>query len=328
MGDTTKNFGFLLIPGFPLMAYASAVEPLRTANLLAGRTLYQWHHYAPDGKNAISSSGASIKCEPLEQPRHRLSTLLVCAGLNPSLFDHQPTLAWLRRIERSGTLMGAISGGPFVLAKAGLLNNRRYTIHWEHAAAIREIYPDHLLEQAIYVKDRNRITCAGGIAPLDMMHALIAEDHGHAFAQEVSDWHLHTQIRPATGPQKGGLAERYRVRRQDMLIVLEMMENNLSEPLALSHLSAAAECSNRQIERLFKDHFGQPLMAVYRQIRLEHARQLIQQSGLALTEIAHACGFASLSHFSTAYKKVFGIPPMRERLNQTQGHRGPQSELH
>ncbi|TJV77180.1 MAG: AraC family transcriptional regulator, partial [Mesorhizobium sp.] len=205
----TQNIGFLLLPGFALMSYASATEPLRAANLLAGQSLYGVETLSLDGAAVESSSGAIVRCRRINQSR--LDTIFVCAGGNPSILGSRALYTALRQFSRSGARIGGISGGPYVLAAAGLLDGRDFTIHWEHAAALKEAFPNLTPRQARFVMDGDRITCGGGVAPLDMMHALIADRMGEDFAGRVSDWYLHTTVAEPTAPQRASAAERFGV---------------------------------------------------------------------------------------------------------------------
>ena len=308
-----QKVGFLLIPGFALMSYAAAIEPLRAANLLSGRTLYDWCHISPEGAAARASTGALVPCDLAVGGEVALDLLIVCAGGEPAAFDDPRTLAWIRRHAAHGTVIGGVSGGPVILAKAGVAAGRRMTVHWEHAEALKTAYPEILLGRALYVIDRDRVTCAGGVAPLDLMHALIAARHGAVFAQQVSDWFLHTDIRPASGPQRGSLVERYGVRDRHVIAALELMENHIADPLEGAQLAKAVGLSLRQLERLFRDRLARTPMQQYRAIRLDRARTLIRQTTLSLAEVALACGFASTSHFSREYRKRYSTTPGAER---------------
>jgi transcriptional regulator GlxA family with amidase domain len=311
--DQAQTIGFLLIPGFALMSYASAIEPLRAANLFAGKTLYRWIHISHKGDAVSSSSDAAVTCAARIGDELDLDLLLVCAGGNPAQFAHRPTLAWLRRLAQRGLRIGGVSGGPFILARAGIMGGHRMTIHWEHAQALAEEFPDLILTRARYVIDRNRLTCAGGVAPLDMMHALIAERHGHDLATRTSDWFLHTEIHPGGGPQRISLADRYGVHRRDLIAALELMQNNLGEPLSRERIARAIGLSTRQLDRLFARHLGKSFADHYRAIRIEAAGELLRHSALTITEIAIACGFANASHFSTSFKAETGISPSAGR---------------
>ena len=205
---------------------------------------------------------------------------------------------WLIRMARSGVRLGGVSGGPVILARAGLMTGRRMTVHWEYAAALAEMHPDLVLERTLYVIDRDRVTCAGGTAPVDMMHALIAGHHGARFAQLVSDWFLHTEIRPPVGPQRGGMASRIGTTNAAVLQAVAAMESHVADPVTLGDLAAASGVSARQLNRLFHAALGRSTMQVYIELRLEKAMNLIRNSPLSLTEIALATGFSSSSHFS------------------------------
>ena len=193
--DTQRHIGFLLLPDFPLMSYASAVEPLRAANVLAGKPLYRWSHLSIDGRPARASVGLDIAPDLNWAEAGGLDQLFVCAGGNPAAFAHKPTFGRLRRLASGGVPVGGMSGGAFVLARAGLLERRRCTVHWEHGPALTEEFPDLLLERTLYVFDGDRATCAGGLAAFDMMVDLIGRRHGAALAMAVSEWYLRTQAR-------------------------------------------------------------------------------------------------------------------------------------
>ncbi|MEL6794511.1 MAG: GlxA family transcriptional regulator [Pseudomonadota bacterium] len=293
------------------MSHASALEPLRAANLLSGEKLYDWLHIAPEGDRVASSSGPETPVDGTVETAPRPDLLLVVAGGRPERFDHPPTIAYLRRAARDGVRIGGVSGGPVILARAGLMDGRHMTVHWEHAAALGEHSPDLMLSRALYVIDRDRVTCAGGAAPLDMMHALIAEQHGADLAAKVSDWFLHTDIRPAGGPQRGGGAERRGLRHPKLIAALEAMDGAIAEPLSRAEVAGRVGLSERQLSRLFSEKTGKGFAATYRELRLERARHLIRQTSLPLTEIALACGFATPSHFSSVYRAWAGRPPSR-----------------
>lgn len=307
------HVGFLLIPDFALLAYASAVEPLRAANTLSGRTLYRWSHIAIDGVAATASNGVGITADYGPFDAGRFDYVIVCAGGNPAAFQHPATLAWLRQLARRGVGLGGVSGGPYILARANLLAGYRCTIHWEHAPAFIEDYPALDLRRSLYEIDRDRLTSAGGTAPLDMMHAVIARDHGSELALSVSEWFLQTHIREGQGPQRMPLRERLGIANAPLLRVVGRMEQNLENTIPRPELARLANVSLRQLERLFRLHLGRSLGEYYLILRLDRARDLLRQTSLSVLETALACGFASASHFSRAYRQRFGHSPRGER---------------
>ncbi|WP_232823080.1 GlxA family transcriptional regulator [Oceanibium sediminis] len=304
--------GFYAVPGYALLSFACCVEPLRAANLLAGETLYEMVHLGPGG-GSRSSQGALMEADAAIGALPPLDLLLVCAGGEPMLHDDPQAFRWLGQMARRGVRLGGISGGPVILARAGLMAGRRMTVHWEHAPALAEAYPDLLLERRLYVLDRDRVTCGGGTAPLDLMHALILSHHGTAFAQQVSDWFLHTDIRTASAPQRAGLVERLGTHARPVLEAVAAMEDHQADPLTLGQLADRTGISRRQLNRVFRAETGQSTMAYYRGLRLGTARRMLRATALPLTDIALATGFAGSAHFSAAYRAAFGEPPSAQR---------------
>ena len=306
------TIGFVLLPGFALMSYAAATEPFRAANVIAGRPLFRVRNFGET--NAVAaSSGATVATEALPVRGDGLAAVFVCAGGGPADW-HRPAIHQaLRRLAGEGLRIGGISGGPYLLAAAGLLAGKRFTIHWEHAPALKEAFPDLDPVQARFVIDRDRLTCGGGIAPLDMMHALIAERMGADFARRVSDWFLHTQVGAGEGPQRASLAERHGVHHPALIAVIEKMEATIEAPLSRAAMARFAGVSERHLDRLFARLRGTTFLADYRRIRLDHADKLLRQSTLSVAEIAFATGFSSASHFARAYAAAFGRSPRQAR---------------
>ena len=304
--------GVLPIPGFALMSYACTVEPLRAANLLARKPLYDIVHFAD--ADATPSSGAARveRTYPVGQAID-LDLLLVVAGGDPFGLDEPATLTWLRRLARKGVTIGGVSGGSVVLAAAGIMKDRRMTVHWEHAPELAERHSDLLIERRLYIIDRDRVTCGGGTAPLDLMHALISSHHGSVFARLVSDWFLHTDVRAAAAPQRAGLAERVGIRSPHILAAVAAMEDHIADPLTLEQLGVVAGVSPRQLNRLFRDTLQQSTMEYYRMLRLDVGFRLVSGSAMSISEIAEATGFANPGHFSSAFSQRYQTSPSASR---------------
>ena len=307
MADT-QHFGFLPLPGFALMSFAAATEPPRAANLLSGTELYRVSFLSLDGAPVRASSGLAVPCAPLGAARD-LDVLFVCAGGAPAGWRRAEVIPALRRLARAGVRLGGISGGSYLLAAAGLLEGRDFTIHWENAAVLAETFPDLSPRPARFVIDRDRITCGGGVAPLDMMHALIAERMGADFARRVSDWYLHTAVADPGDPQRASAAERHGTHHPGLLAALAAMEAAVETPLSHAGVARAAGMSPRHLDRLFRAELRESFGAAYRRLRLDHAERLLRQSPLSLAQIAYATGFSSPSHFSRAFRDRHGTPP-------------------
>jgi transcriptional regulator GlxA family with amidase domain len=311
--SNVQDIGFILIPGFALMCYASAVEPLRAANLLAGREIYRVRVFSPQGTSATASNGTQVPAEPLPGRGERLHSVFVVAGGHPDEWNWPGVYATLRSLDRDGVRIGGISGGPYLLAAAGMMSGERFTIHWEHAPALIEDFPGMMPEQARYIIDGKRLTCGGGVAPLDMMHAIISARMGADFARRVSDWYLHRHVSSAAEPQRASEAERHGTHHPILLAVIGKMETTIESPLDRKAMAVFARVTPRHLDRLFATQLDSTFLSEYRRIRLAHARKLLQQSSLSVSEIAFACGFSNPGHFARRYRETYGGPPRMTR---------------
>ncbi|MGO4854104.1 GlxA family transcriptional regulator [Phaeovulum sp. W22_SRMD_FR3] len=308
-----REIGFVLTPDHALMSLASAVEPLRAANLLAGRELYRLHFFASSEGFVASSCGGGFPCKALATAGNELDIAFVVAGGDPMHFTDPVLIRGLRGLHARKVRLGGISGGGAILARHGLMKGRRFTLHWLHADALADQQPDLLIERALYVIDRDRYSCAGGVAALDMMCALIAGEHGADFARAVSDWFIHPRLRTADEPQQLDPVDRYHLTHPMLVAAVRLMNSHLADPLTPEHLASLSGGSPRQLQRLFQAQFKMPPMQFYRLLRLEKADQLLAQSTLSLGDIAQATGFVSTAHFSRLFAAHFGMPPARRR---------------
>ena len=205
-----QDFWFLLLPGFSVMGFVSAVEPLRVANRFRGE-LYRWHVMSLDGGPVLASNGMSLNADGALEPLARGDTLLAVAGFEP-LKCYGPALErWLRKLDRDGVRLGGSDTGAFVLAEAGLLDGHRLTLHWEALDAFKESYPQLEATQELFEIDGSRITSAGGTASIDLMLDLIAQTHGSDLAVQVSEQFVLGRIRPRQDHQRLQIASRYGV---------------------------------------------------------------------------------------------------------------------
>ncbi|MFT6304766.1 MAG: transcriptional regulator GlxA family with amidase domain [Granulosicoccus sp.] len=305
--------GIVLIDGFSLMAYASAMEPLRAANLFSNEPLYSVRNLPVSGANSRSSSGALIKADAYLGEQVDFDLLLIVAGKEAGCYRNAQLENWLRLLASRGVLIGGVSGGPLVLAHSGVMDGYRMTIHWDHVDALTQISPRLVVERSLYTLDRNRLTCGGGTAALDMMLALIKYQQGPEIALRVSDWFLHTDMREGENAQRSGLAERYNTSNEHLLKALEAMENHIADPLELQQLAALAGLGARQLNRLFTKYLQSSAVNFYRHLRLKKSQQLLNRTSLSIHDVALATGFANGGHLSKSFSDLFGLPPKRYR---------------
>ncbi|WP_407518845.1 GlxA family transcriptional regulator [Methylobacterium oryzisoli] len=311
--DDAKAVGFMLVEHFSMIAFSSAIEALRLANRAAQRDLYRYSLWSENGRSCRASNGVEIQVSGSFGEAQDLDMLIVCGGIDIQGADHRALQATLRRSCTRGAAIGAVCTGTYVLAKAGLLDGYRATIHWENLASLASEHDTVEVGSDLFEIDRNRFTCAGGTAAADMMLSLIARDHGPDLAAAVAEQLIHHRIREAGERQRMDLRIRLGVAHPKLLHVVGLMEKTFAEPLGSQELADSVQLSKRQLERLFLKYLGCSPAKHYLRIRLEHARHLIRQTAMPLLTIAIESGFASASHFSKAYLDHFGRPPSAER---------------
>lgn len=302
-----------------MIGYASVIETLRAASQLAGSTLYAWYHVCPSDLYGVASNGVEIRCSGSIDSLDEFDFVFVCASDEAVTFSDPRTLAWLRAQALHGATMAGIGGGAFLLARAGLLRGRRTTLHWAYAPAFAEQFPDVDLRRSLYEIDGDRITCGGGVSPLDMMHALIVNRHGIDLAMRVSEWILHTEIRDSQDSQRFSLEMRLGVKHAGLVRVLKAMDAAIEAPLSRPELVRISGVSERQLDRLFLAQLGTSLSTYYVRLRLNRARSLVVQTAMSMTEIAIASGFSSASTFSKSYRSEFNTSPTADREHAFRG---------
>ncbi|EXJ11462.1 GlxA family transcriptional regulator [Nitrincola nitratireducens] len=310
---SVKHIGFLLLDNFTLISLASAIEPLRMANQLSGKELYQWYTLSLGGRVVQASDGLSVTPDASTHEALPLDMVIVCGGIAPQRSASKEHLQWLQLQARQHRQLGAICTGSWVLAMAGLLDHYEASIHWECIASMHEAYPRVELSSRLFSIDRDRLTSSGGTAPLDMMLTLIARDHGKDLSAGISDMFIYDRVRGEQDQQRVPLKHVLGSNQPKLLEIVALMESNLEELLTLDELASYVDLSRRQLERLFQKYLDCSPSRYYLKLRLIRARQLLKQSGLSIIEVASACGFASTPHFSKCYREYFGIPPREER---------------
>lgn len=307
------RIGFYLVPRFSMMAFASALEALRMANQLAGEQHYIWELISSDGNPVTASCGIPFDVAYSAETRERFDAVLVCSGLDVHRIDDEAGIAWLHRLDRSDTVLGALCTGTWLLARAELLDGSRCTIHYENLAAAREEFPALVISSELFEIDGARYTCAGGIAPLDMMLSEIGKCHGAPLANAVAEQFMCERIREHHDRQRVPLTQRIGASQPRLAEAVSLMEANIEEPMTLDELSRHVGLSRRQLERLFQRYLHVVPTRYYLELRLERARQLLLQTSMPIVDIALACGFISAPHFSKCYRDTFSLPPRDER---------------
>ena len=308
-----RRFVFVLMKDFTLLSFSGAIEALRIANRVSGKDLYSWRLLSEDGEPVACSTGVVFNVNGALEELNRDDIVLLCGGLAIQTATTKKLLSWLRRESRRGPMIGGLCTAAYSLAVAGLLDGKRATIHWENHDSFTEAFEEVELTKSVFVVDGNRLSTAGGTASIDMMLKLIADQNGEALASEIADQLIYSSIRTDQDTQRLSVPTRIGVRHPKLSAVIQVMEQNLEEPISPSTLAKDVGLSTRQLERLFRRYLNRSPKRYYMELRLSKARNLLMQTDMSVINVALACGFASPSHFSKCYRAHYNTTPYRER---------------
>jgi transcriptional regulator GlxA family with amidase domain len=311
----TTKVGFLLLDHFTMIALASSIEPLRMANQLSAEELYSWSLISEDGQAVTASDGLSLTPDISIQDNVDFDLIIVAGGVNITRTFSSKQVSWLMKQSRKGVQLGGICTGAYVLAHAGLLDGYQCSVHWECLTALQETYPKVNCNNRLFSIDKDRFTSSGGSAPMDMFLNMMTKQYGPRLSNAVSDMFICDRIRNESDQQRMPMRQfnSAGMCTPKLVDVIELMENNLEEPIELDELASFVDVSRRQIERMFHRHLDCSPSRYYLRLRLERARKLLKQSNMSIVEISMACGFISTPHFSRCYRKHIGVSPRDER---------------
>ena len=308
-----RRFVFVLIENFTLLSFSSALDALRIANRMSGKKLYDWTFIGENEEFVSCSAGTQFKLDSSLIELHRDDTILLCGGTAIQGSTTKKLIGWLRREARRGLIIGGLCTAAYPMAKAGLLDDKKATIHWENQDSFAEEFLEVELTKTVFVCDGNRYTTAGGTSSIDLLLKIIADEHGEELANAVADQMIYSSIRTDQDTQRLSVPTRIGVRHPKLSKVIQMMEINIEEPISPSILAKDVGMSTRQLERLFRRYLDRSPKRYYMELRLQKARNLLMQTDMSVINVALACGFASPSHFSKCYRAHYDTTPYRER---------------
>lgn len=308
-GGPPKKFHFLLLPKTTMLAFSAAIEPLRIANQLTQKPLFEWHTLSPDGQPVSCSNGIPIQMDTGLVELDRNASLFVCAGTEPAQSYDSRVVSWISRQKAHGVSVGSICTGAFALAAAGVLTGRRFTLHWENSPGFAELFPCLEPTGNFYEADRGLYTCGGGHAATDMMLEIIEDHCGAHLASCVAEMCLHKRPGAGMSRQITPVSPMLGCRNQNLIRAVRLMQANLEEPLDIDGIAETLAVSRRQLERLFQKYVGQSPWKFYFSLRLDRAFSLLNETDLSVREVAMASGFESASYFSRQFKRKFERSP-------------------
>ncbi len=297
---------FVLFDRFSSHVFANALEPLRAANTFLGWRAYEWQAVTLDGRVVKSSSEITIVPDgPLTATAKGDALILL-----PSYGYREIATDTLSRQLRSAgnrfnTMIG-IDGGAWLMATAGLLENRRATIHYDNFEEFEEAFPNVHAQRERWIDDGDRLTASGAITAFEMMMHLIARRHGTALTLQIAALFAVPDA-TSPGPMEPPEGDK-RIRR-----ALAAMEANIENPLSAAQLARHAGCRQKDLEQRFNRSFGAPPRKVYQRLRLNAARRFCEDLSISLSEIATRTGYENASSFARAFKETFGETPSQAR---------------
>ena len=325
-GPRSREMRFVLLPRFNMATLATMIEPLRIANYVSGETLYRWEFLTPDGGSVQASNMMELACHALDHPIQPGATL-DCVALLGSwgaerFFDNR-LANWLRGHERHGVPLIGVEIGSYIFARAGLLTQRQATTHWSFFAGFAESFPHVEAREQMFTIDKQMMTCAGGLAGIDLVLHRIAATHDEELAAEIASQMLHHRRaephfaqRPPTGPTTPDV-------HPVIKRVSQILEDRIEDSISIPELCRQMKMPQRKLERLFNRHLGCTVIQFYRFVKLQYARTLLVSTSMDIREISVASGFNSMSYFSHCFAKTFGRKPSQYRLAWPEAETAP-----
>ena len=304
-----------------MMSLASAIEPLRQANRIMDKDYYRWSVGTIGGGPIQASNGIAFGGQDIAVIAAEADVVLICGGARIERVDHRGIARVLRAAVRRGIMIGALSTGSELLARIGLLDGYRCTIHWENRAAFREAYPLVNCTEKIFEIDGKRMTCSGGIAVIDLMLDRIRHQNGDRIANAVANQFNHDRIRSGDDIQRTGAQPLLRHAPPGLRKAVRIMSDHVEDPLPIARIAADVGVSVRQLQRLFLLHLRVSPAQYYLEIRLHVGRDLLMYSDQSISSVAISTGFSSVSHFAIRFRRQFNIRPSDVRARS--GAAGP-----
>ena len=312
--NITLHVGFLMMPEYTLSTFSNAISVLRMANRLSGRELYRYSVFSLDGEPLSSSSGIEIRLDGSLKSVDEMNVLIVCGGYNVKDYCTKPVLDELRAMAKKKIPLGGMCTGSYV---SGCRRFARWLSQLPSTGKIlpacASSFPTLNISSSLFVIDRDRYTCSGGISSIDLMLNLVASIHGHQLVQQISEQFTCDRVRTEKDPQRAPLQYLIGASQPRLVDAVTLMEANIEEPLSLDEVADYVGISRRQLERLFNRYLHCAPSRYYLELRLSRARLLLLQTSIPVIDVAISCGFSTAPHFSKCYSDLYGKPPSNER---------------
>jgi transcriptional regulator GlxA family with amidase domain len=311
--DETQHIDLLVLPENNLILVASVIEPLRAANRIAGKVLYDWDIFSPDGQAIETKSGIPIPVAGAFRPQNETAPLFILSSYNWRAYATTQLKMHLSRTARHRDVMAGIEAGTWFLAETSLLDNFSATNHWEDFEDFAAAYPQITMVRERFVIDGKRITTGGSLPTLDLMLELIRRQHSYSLALEVSRLFIYEQERTRGDLLQVPVIGNMRILDARVGAAVKLMEETVDAPLTLTRLARRTGVSARHLQDLFQETMGVAPHAHYLALRLNAARRKVIETRADFADIAAATGFNSSSAFSRSYRAHYRESPSETR---------------
>jgi transcriptional regulator GlxA family with amidase domain len=272
----------------------------------------------------VTSSGVTLQMHStLAECTGPIDTLIVAGGdaVRDAVNDGA-LVAWLRAAATRSRRVASVCSGAFLLARAGLLDGRRATTHWEACELLAQAFPEVTVDpDPIFVRDGNVFTSAGVTAGIDLALALLEDDHGPEISRRVARQLVLFLRRPGGQSQFSAAMASQPAEREPLREVQQWMSDNLDADLSVPALAERAHMSERNFARAFKREVGMTPATYVEALRVERARGLLETSNAAVDHIAVRCGFGTVETMRRSFRRRLGVSPghYRDRFRPAGG---------
>lgn len=305
VADTTAlNITFLVLPGASIMCVASAVDPLRAANRIAGDQIYNWKITSPDGSDTQTTSGLTVTVSGKFEASQRHEVVVIIGGFGTAPYGKGPFISALAKACRQARAVGGIEAGTWLLGRAGLLDGRAATTHFEDMEDFQASFPSAKIKQERYIIDGPIFSCSGAAPTFDLMLHLIRTRQGVSFAMKVAAVFVYER-----SVQSHSTSTQLVHSNERVATAAALMESHIDEPLSMAGIAESMSITTRSLEKTFSKEIGESPAHFYLGLRLAAARKMVTDSKLSMTEIAARTGFSSAAVFTRAFGARFGRAP-------------------
>ncbi len=268
-----------------------------------------------DGRPVTAAGGLTLSPEAAIDDADSLDLIILPTRWRHPLkgIDLDHLGGWLNEHYRAGSTLCTVGTGSYLLAEAGLLQNRPATTHWHYFEDFSERYPQVDLIRNYLITETERIFCAGSINSIaDLLVHLIGERWGTTIAHRV-ERQFSPEIRRPFHSHAYRVGQTDLHRDEAIALVQSYLGKHFASPLRLSQLAQQAGLSERSLTRRFKQATGQSPLDYLNTLRLRTARELLQQSNLAISDIAQTAGIPDPNYFSRLFRREYGVTPKQYR---------------